>query len=66
MNLFLGIISEIISEKAVLHLPIFKSIVFSAMPHLHRESPLFVQVLFQYIVHVVTKRRNDLEPAKTT
>ena len=36
------------------------------MPHLHRESPLFVQVLFQYIVRVVTKRRNDLQPAKTT
>ena len=36
------------------------------MPHLHRESPLFVQVLFQYIVRVVIKRKNDLQPAKTT
>ena len=36
------------------------------MPHLRRESLLFVQVLFQYIVRVVTKRRNDLQPAKTT
>ena len=45
---------------------IFKSIVFSAMPHFRRDWPLFVQVLFQYIVRVVTKRRNDLQPAKTT
>ena len=36
------------------------------MPHLRRESPLFVQVLFQCIVRVVTKRKNDLQPAKTT
>ena len=35
------------------------------MPHLRRESPLFVQVLFQYIVRVVTKSLNDLKPAKT-
>ena len=54
MNLSSGIISEIISEKAVLHLSdkitFFK---FSAMPHLSRESPLFVQVLFQSIVRSI-------------
>ena len=60
MNLSSGIISEIISVKAVLHLSdkiiFFKLIVFSAMPHLSRESPLFVQVLFQCIVRSIMVR----------
>ena len=70
MNLSLAIISEIISQKAVLHLPnkIIFLIVFFEMPHLSRESLLFVQVISVHcaIVHSIQENEVGSENKRST